>query len=94
MREITKEERLRLRDALKSLCFTVTGARGFEEAIITSGGVRVKEIDPSTMQSKIIRGLYFAGEMIDADAFTGGYNLQIAWATGHLAGDSAAGATR
>ncbi len=90
--DITKEERLRLRDTLKNLRFTVTGTRGFDEAIITSGGVRVKEIDPSTMRSKLVKGLYFAGEMIDVDAYTGGYNLQIAWATGHLAGESAAGA--
>jgi len=88
--DITKEERLRLRDTLKGLCFTVTGTRGFEEAIITGGGVSVKEIDPSTLQSKLIPGLYFAGEMIDVDAFTGGFNLQIAWSTGRLAGSSAA----
>ena len=89
--DITKAERLRLRDTLKNLRFTVTGTRGFDEAIITSGGIRVKEIDPSTMQSKLIKGLYFAGEMIDVDAYTGGYNLQIAWSTGYLAGQSAAG---
>lgn len=93
IRDITREERLRLRDTLKDLRFTVTGTRDFGEAIVTSGGISVKEIDPSTMESRRIRGLYFAGEMIDTDAFTGGYNLQIAWATGHLAGDSAAGAT-
>ena len=69
---------------------TVTGTRGFNEAVITKGGVSVKEIDPSTMQSKIINGLYFAGEVIDVDALTGGFNLQIAWSTGHLAGENAA----
>ena len=88
--DITKEERTKFRDTLKNLCFTITGTRDFDEAIITSGGVSVKEIDPSTMESKLVKGLYFAGEMIDVDAYTGGYNLQIAWSTGHLAGSCAA----
>ena len=61
------------------------------EAIVTSGGVKVREIDPATMASKLIRGLYFAGEIIDVDAYTGGFNLQIAWSTGRAAGISAAG---
>ena len=61
---------------------------GFNEAIITQGGIRVKEVDPSTMASKLVKGLYFAGEILDLDAVTGGYNLQIAWSTGHLAGIS------
>ena len=87
--EITRQERERLVRLLKDLCLTVTGNRGFNEAIITRGGVRVKEIDPSTMESRRIKGLYFAGEMIDVDALTGGFNLQIAWSTGHLAGESA-----
>lgn len=86
--ELTREERQRLLEVLKGMEFTVTGTRGFEEAIITIGGVNVKEVDPSTMESKIIPGLYLAGEMLDVDALTGGYNLQIAWATGYLAGAS------
>ena len=62
------------------------GPGGFEEAVITKGGVSVKEVDPSTMESKKVEGLYFAGEVLDLDALTGGFNLQIAWSTGHLAG--------
>ncbi|MBR1472163.1 MAG: NAD(P)/FAD-dependent oxidoreductase [Lachnospiraceae bacterium] len=88
---ITKEERQRLIASLHCLEYEVTGTRGFSEAIVTQGGVQVKEIDPSTMESKLVPGLYFAGEVIDVDAHTGGYNLQIAWSTGHLAGVSAAG---
>ena len=88
--DLTKEERLRLVHALKGFRLTVCGAAGFSEAIITCGGIRVKEIDPKTMESKKVRKLYFAGEMIDCDAETGGYNLQIAWSTGYLAGRSAA----
>ena len=75
---------------IKNVPMTVTGSRGFNEAIITRGGVSVKEIDPSTMESKLIKGLYFAGEVIDVDTETGGFNLQVAWSTGHLAGESAA----
>jgi predicted Rossmann fold flavoprotein len=86
--EITKEERKRICDLLKDLTFTVTGTRPVEEAIVTSGGINVKEINPSTMESRIVKGLYFAGEVIDVDAYTGGYNLQIAFSTGHLAGES------
>lgn len=70
--------------------FTIPSLRDWKEAIITSGGVSVKDIDPSTMESKKIKNLYFAGEMIDVDAMTGGYNLQIAWSTGYLAERSAA----
>ena len=88
--DLTKEERLRLVHALKGFRLTVCGAAGFSEAIITCGGIRVKEIDPKTMESKKVGKLYFAGEMIDCDAETGGYNLQIAWSTGYLAGRSAA----
>lgn len=88
--EVTKEERGALVSLIKALSMTVKGTRGFNEAVITKGGVSVKEIDPSTMQSKIINGLYFAGEVIDVDALTGGFNLQIAWSTGHLAGENAA----
>ncbi len=87
---ITKEERSRLIDCIKAMSFTIKGLRGMTEAIITNGGISVKEIDPSTMASKLVDGLYFAGEMIDVDALTGGYNLQIAWSTGYLAGESAA----
>ncbi|HPE15777.1 MAG TPA: NAD(P)/FAD-dependent oxidoreductase [Oscillospiraceae bacterium] len=87
---VTREERRRLLELLKGLTFTVRGARPIEEAIVSSGGVKVSEIDPSTMASKLVRGLYFAGELIDVDAYTGGFNLQISWATGHLAGESAA----
>ena len=68
----------------------ITGPRPVEEAIVTSGGVAVGEVDPSTMASKLCPGLYFAGEVLDVDAYTGGFNLQIAWSTGHLAGAAAA----
>lgn len=88
--EITKEQRACLRQTLKSFPATLSGLRGFEEAIITRGGVSVKEINPSTMESKLVHGLYFAGELIDVDAVTGGFNLQIAWSSGYLAGISAA----
>ena len=88
--EITREERQRLGSVLKALTLNITGFRPIDEAIITSGGVRVSEINPSTMESKIVSGLYFAGEIIDIDGYTGGYNLQAAWSTGHLAGMSAA----
>lgn len=87
---ITKEERKNLLLLLKHLTFTVKKYRPVEEAIVTSGGVNVKEINASTMESKIVNGLYFAGEVIDVDAYTGGFNLQIAFSTGHLAGVSAA----
>lgn len=86
---INRDERLRLVSLMKDLTLHVTGTRGFEEAIITMGGVDVKQINPSTMESKIIQNLYFAGEMMDVDALTGGFNLQIAWSTGYLAGSSA-----
>ena len=84
--EITKKERERFVSLLKHLELTITGVRGFKEAIITQGGVNVKEIDPGTMESKKIKGLYFAGGVLDLDAVTGGFNLQIAWSTGYLAG--------
>ena len=87
--EITKEERLRFVRLIKDFTMTLTGLRGYNEAIITKGGVSVKEIDPGTMESKLIKGLYFAGEVLDLDAVTGGYNLQIAWSTGYLAGMNA-----
>lgn len=87
---ITKEERTRLVDTLKSLSFDIKGFRPLNEAIVTQGGVKTSEINPSTMESKIVKGLYFAGEVIDVDAYTGGYNLQIAFSTGALAGKNAA----
>lgn len=85
---ITKEERRRLVGLFKAFPFTITGTRGFKEAIITQGGVLVKDIDPATMESKRIKDLYLVGELLDLDAMTGGYNLQIAWSTGYLAGIS------
>ncbi len=84
--DVTREERKSLLDTIKNLELNITGTRGFEEAIITRGGVSVKDIDPGTMESKLIKGLYFAGEVLDLDAVTGGFNLQIAWSTGHAAG--------
>lgn len=86
--EITRDKRQGLVKLIKNFDLTLTGLRGFNEAIITHGGVNVKEIDSSTMESKLIKGLYFAGEMIDVDAVTGGFNLQVAWSTGYLAGIS------
>lgn len=86
---VTREERERLVRTTKALSITVTGTRGFAEAIITSGGVDLKEVNPSTMECKRIKGLYIAGELLNLDAHTGGYNLQIAWSTGYLAGDCA-----
>lgn len=86
--EITREERHRIVEAVKDFRLTVIGLRGYKEAIITQGGVSVKEVNPSTMESKLVKGLYFAGEVLDLDAVTGGFNLQIAWSTGYLAGNS------
>lgn len=88
--QVTREERERLVDAIKEMTFVVDSLRGWKEAIITRGGVSVKQINPSTMESKRVKNLYFAGEVIDVDAVTGGFNLQIAWSTGYLAGESAA----
>lgn len=88
MNAVTKEERGRIIDAMKELDITLTGFRGYNEAIITRGGVAVKEINPATMESKLIKGLYFAGEVIDVDAVTGGFNLQIAWSTAYAAASS------
>lgn len=87
--EVTREERRTFVRLMKNLSLTVTGTRGFEEAIITGGGVSVKDVNPSTMESKKVKGLYFAGEVLDLDALTGGFNLQIAWSTGYLAGQNA-----
>ena len=86
--EITKTERKRLVQLLKCFTITIKAFRPVEEAIITSGGINVREINPKTMESKIIKGLYFAGEIIDVDAYTGGFNLQIAYSTGYTAGIS------
>ena len=86
--QITKEQRLRLAEVLKNLKLTVSNFSPIEEAVVTSGGVKVSEINPKTMESKICKNLYFAGEVIDVDAYTGGFNLQIAFATGHLAGEN------
>lgn len=86
--EITKEERLSIMSTPKNMTMTIEGLRGFNEAIITKGGVSVKDINPSTMESKLISKLYFCGEVLDLDAYTGGFNLQIAWSTGYLAGIS------
>ena len=83
---LTKQQRRSLVELLKAFSLTITGKRPVAEAIITSGGVKVGEIEPKTMQSKIVPGLYFAGEIIDCDAYTGGFNLQIAWSTAHAAG--------
>jgi predicted Rossmann fold flavoprotein len=87
--QITKIERRELVTLLKAFKLTVSKARPIEEAIVTAGGVSVKEINPSTMESKIVKGLYFAGEMIDVDAYTGGFNLTIAFSTGFTAGSNA-----
>ncbi|MDE7254095.1 MAG: NAD(P)/FAD-dependent oxidoreductase [Acetatifactor sp.] len=87
--EITRQERQEFAKLIKALPLNVTGTGAYEEAIITQGGVSVKEVNPSTMESKRVSGLYFAGEVLDLDAHTGGFNLQIAWSTGHLAGERA-----
>lgn len=84
--EITKEERINLVKLLKNFEVTITGFRSIDEAIVTAGGVSIKEINPKTMESKLVSGLYFAGEIIDVDAYTGGFNLQIAYSTGFVAG--------
>ena len=91
---VTRQQRRRLIDVMKHFSLTVTGPGPIEQAIITSGGVKTGEINPTTMESKKVPGLYFAGEIIDVDAYTGGFNLQIAWATGHAAGMAAAEAEK
>ena len=83
---VTREQRRQLVQVIKDFTVPITGARPVSEAIVTSGGVSTREIDPKTMASRLVRGLYFAGELIDADAYTGGFNLQMAWATGRMAG--------
>jgi predicted Rossmann fold flavoprotein len=89
LQSITAEERKKLAQLLKTLTLTVGGLMGFEQAIVTSGGVETREIDPQTMQSKIINNLFWAGEVLNVDGPTGGYNLQICWSTGYVAGLSA-----
>ena len=84
--DLTKSERSVIIGLLKHFTLQVTGLRGYEEAVITKGGVSVKEINPQTMESKLVKGLYFVGEVLDVDALTGGFNLQIAWSTGVVAG--------
>lgn len=88
--QISREERHRLLAALKNFCVPITSTRPLAEAIVTAGGVSVKEINPKTMESKLIRGLHFAGEVMDVDGYTGGYNLQAAFSSGHAAGIAAA----
>mgnify|MGYP000837579536 CR=1 FL=1 len=85
---LEREERRRLTELIKALEIPVSGTRGLEEAIVTRGGVSVREVLPGSMASRRVAGLYFAGELLDTDAVTGGYNLQIAWSTGALAGRS------
>ena len=85
---ITKEERAHLVSLTKNLPLTILSVRSYNEAIITQGGIKVQEVQPKTMESKLVQGLYFAGELLDIDALTGGYNLQLAWSTGSLVGDS------
>lgn len=87
---ISSKERQRFAQLIKAVPLRIKGTRGFEEAIVTQGGIAVKQVNPATMESKRVKGLYFAGEVLDLDALTGGFNLQIAWSTGYLAGLSAA----
>ena len=87
---ITRAQRENLCGLLKAFPLTVTAAGSWDEAVVTAGGISVKEIDPKTMASKLVPDLYFAGEIMDVDAYTGGFNLQIAWSTGYCAGQAAA----
>jgi hypothetical protein len=86
--QVTKEERQRLVSTIKKLEMTVSGLLGFDQAMVTSGGISLKEIDAKTMRSKIVKNLFFAGEVINLHGPTGGYNLQACWSTGYLAGES------
>ena len=88
VRDVTREERRSILQTVKHLRFEVVGKRPVEEAIVTHGGVKLSEVDPSTMESKLCKGLYFAGEILDVDAYTGGFNLQVAWSTAYAAGSS------
>ena len=85
---VTREQRHQLVHLFKHFPVRVSGTRPFEEAIVTAGGVALEEINPRTMESKLVEGLYFAGEVLNLDAYTGGFNLQIAWSTGYVAGNS------
>lgn len=85
---ISKEERQQFVHLIKHFKLTIGGLRGFNEAIITKGGIKVKEINPATMESKLVQGVYFVGEVLDLDALTGGFNLQIAWSTAYAAGNN------
>ena len=87
---LKKEQRRALLEQMKGFSLTITGKRPVAEAIITSGGIKVSEVSPKTMESKLVAGLYFAGEILDCDAYTGGFNLQIAWSTAHAAAMAAA----
>lgn len=89
VRDITKNDRRRMVETMKKLPMHIRGTRGFEEAIITRGGVNVREVNPKTMESKFVKNLYIAGELLDVDAVTGGFNLQVAWSTGYAAGKNA-----
>ena len=86
--EISREERRQFVALIKDFDMTLTGLRGYNEAIVTKGGVDVRQLDPGTMESKLVSGLYFIGEVVDLDALTGGFNLQIAWSTAYLAGNA------
>ncbi len=86
VRDVTKKDRRRMIELMKNLPMNIKGIRGFEEAIVTRGGVNIKEVNPTTMESKKVPGVFFAGELLDLDAVTGGFNLQIAWSTGYAAG--------
>ncbi|MFQ9846003.1 MAG: NAD(P)/FAD-dependent oxidoreductase [[Clostridium] leptum] len=86
--QISRQERMNFGRLLKSLPVTISGFRHIEEAIVTAGGVSVHELSPNTMESKLVKGLFFAGEVLDVDGYTGGFNLQIAFSTGYLAGNS------
>jgi hypothetical protein len=88
VRDVTRSQRHALVQEIKHFRLPIVGKRPVEEAIITHGGVKLKEVQPGTMESKLVSGLYFAGEILDCDAYTGGFNLQIAWSTGYVAGSS------
>lgn len=90
VREVTREQRESFVRLSRAFPLTITGTRGYREAVVTQGGVSVKEINPATMESKILPGLYFAGEVLDLDALTGGFNLQIAWSTARAAAEAMA----
>ena len=89
IRDMTRDERLGFVRTMKRLAMTVEGTRGYNEAVVTHGGINVREVQPDTMGSRKTKGLYFAGEVLDLDALTGGFNLQIAWSTGYAAGRAA-----